>query len=109
MTLAVRSIIPTITFISPSAFRFPFSTFSQLDLQRQPRLDLPPSTSFQPSCRQSNRKHDGARSEEHTSELQSHLNLVCRLLLEKKKKNKTHSISSRQARDRQCMDNHTAR
>src|SRR5260370_24123221 len=28
-----------------------------------------------------------ARSEEHTSELQSHLNLVCRLLLEKKKKN----------------------
>src|SRR5260370_41154596 len=30
-----------------------------------------------------------ARSEEHTSELQSHLNLVCRLLLEKKKKKKT--------------------
>src|SRR5260370_18240782 len=30
----------------------------------------------------------GVRSEEHTSELQSHLNLVCRLLLEKKKKNK---------------------
>src|SRR5260370_41184821 len=28
-------------------------------------------------------QHD--RSEEHTSELQSHLNLVCRLLLEKKK------------------------
>src|SRR5260370_12569774 len=34
------------------------------------------------------------RSEEHTSELQSHLNLVCRLLLEKKKKKKktTHRI-----------------
>src|SRR5260370_5153620 len=28
---------------------------------------------------------DAGRSEEHTSELQSHLNLVCRLLLEKKK------------------------
>src|SRR5260370_25324508 len=28
---------------------------------------------------------EDARSEEHTSELQSHLNLVCRLLLEKKK------------------------
>src|SRR5690242_21285016 len=28
----------------------------------------------------------GRRSEEHTSELQSHVNLVCRLLLEKKKK-----------------------
>src|SRR5690242_20850507 len=27
----------------------------------------------------------GPRSEEHTSELQSHVNLVCRLLLEKKK------------------------
>src|SRR5688572_31163220 len=30
----------------------------------------------------------GVRSEEHTSELQSQSNLVCRLLLEKKKKNK---------------------
>src|SRR5260370_31614606 len=30
-------------------------------------------------------RSSGARSEEHTSELQSHLNLVCRLLLEKKK------------------------
>src|SRR2546422_5756004 len=29
---------------------------------------------------------DGVRSEEHTSELQSRLHLVCRLLLEKKKK-----------------------
>src|SRR5260370_28807752 len=29
--------------------------------------------------------HREVRSEEHTSELQSHLNLVCRLLLEKKK------------------------
>src|SRR5260370_19510779 len=29
------------------------------------------------------------RSEEHTSELQSHLNIVCRLLLEKKKKKKS--------------------
>src|SRR5690242_21494772 len=29
---------------------------------------------------------DAIRSEEHTSELQSHVNLVCRLLLEKKKK-----------------------
>src|SRR5690242_21604102 len=35
------------------------------------------------------RERRGERSEEHTSELQSHVNLVCRLLLEKKKnKNK---------------------
>src|SRR5260370_23088670 len=32
--------------------------------------------------------HTSCRSEEHTSELQSHLNLVCRLLLEKKKNRK---------------------
>src|SRR2546430_11123107 len=32
------------------------------------------------------------RSEEHTSELQSQSNLVCRLLLEKKKKHKTESV-----------------
>src|SRR5690242_21395763 len=32
------------------------------------------------------------RSEEHTSELQSHVNLVCRLLLEKKKKKKIKII-----------------
>src|SRR5437016_10024064 len=32
----------------------------------------------------------GWRSEEHTSELQSLTNLVCRLLLEKKKTNKEH-------------------
>src|SRR5437588_11768236 len=31
------------------------------------------------------------RSEEHTSELQSHSDLVCRLLLEKKKKHKRHT------------------
>src|SRR5260370_31202999 len=34
-----------------------------------------------------NGRSDRCRSEEHTSELQSHLNLVCRLLLEKKKRN----------------------
>src|SRR5690242_21166319 len=34
----------------------------------------------------------GKRSEEHTSELQSHVNLVCRLLLEKKKKKTSLAI-----------------
>src|SRR2546422_3690061 len=33
-----------------------------------------------------------ARSEEHTSELQSRLHLVCRLLLEKKKKKSIHNL-----------------
>src|SRR6202051_5249531 len=35
------------------------------------------------------------RSEEHTSELQSHEHLVCRLLLEKKKKNTTNRLCRR--------------
>src|SRR2546430_11354463 len=35
----------------------------------------------------------GVRSEEHTSELQSQSNLVCRLLLEKKKKHNCSSVS----------------
>src|SRR5690242_21578257 len=35
------------------------------------------------------------RSEEHTSELQSHVNLVCRLLLEKKKTKKQHQYTRR--------------
>src|SRR5260370_22288182 len=39
-----------------------------------------------------------ARSEEHTSELQSHLNLVCRLLLEKKKKTVTSECRHSQVR-----------
>src|SRR5947207_5928370 len=39
------------------------------------------------------RKHD--RSEEHTSELQSHSDLVCRLLLEKKKKKKKRTTINR--------------
>src|SRR5260370_9024242 len=40
------------------------------------------------------RVQDPRRSEEHTSELQSHLNLVCRLLLEKKKTYKEHLYKS---------------
>src|SRR5438477_7583065 len=41
------------------------------------------------------------RSEEHTSELQSHVNLVCRLLLEKKKIAATLRRSLRRAQTRQ--------
>src|SRR5256886_4005536 len=39
-----------------------------------------------PAARQSRQGGSHGRSEEHTSELQSQSNLVCRLLLEKKKK-----------------------
>src|SRR5438034_2327763 len=37
------------------------------------------------------RRLEGSRSEEHTSELQSHSDLVCRLLLEKKNRTRSHS------------------
>src|SRR5256885_6659776 len=50
-----------------------------------------------PSTRCSAASESGAnayRSEEHTSELQSPCNLVCRLLLEKKKKHNTHPVPS---------------
>src|SRR5260370_30271895 len=48
-------------------------------------------------------KFGRARSEEHTSELQSHLNLVCRLLLEKKKKT-IINYSSNRLRNAQLRD-----
>src|SRR2546422_7625224 len=46
-----------------------------------------PGTDQRPryGCRHRHRLRRGTRSEEHTSELQSRLHLVCRLLLEKKK------------------------
>src|SRR5690606_41607072 len=51
--------------------------------ERLRRAGKPPSWSPQPALR---RCRPAVRSEEHTSELQSRENLVCRLLLEKKKK-----------------------
>src|SRR5690242_20812868 len=44
-----------------------------------------------------------ARSEEHTSELQSHVNLVCRLLLEKKKEKKVIKTVQNGTRDSHCV------
>src|SRR5260370_9168101 len=65
-------------------------------IRRPPRSTLFPYTTLFRSDRAAGRSHGQPgrpvrrtgrpRSEEHTSELQSHLNLVCRLLLEKKKK-----------------------
>src|SRR5437588_5892479 len=48
------------------------------------------------SVRQAASKNSG-RSEEHTSELQSHSDLVCRLLLEKKKTRKKTTQRSRKS------------
>src|SRR5438094_6569341 len=46
-----------------------------------------------------------ARSEEHTSELQSPYDLVCRLLLEKKKKNQKKTEKSKTATERTRSEN----
>src|SRR5438477_5468509 len=43
------------------------------------------------------------RSEEHTSELQSHVNLVCRLLLEKKKK-KTKKLKKHKKQNKSTLN-----
>src|SRR5437588_9066066 len=62
----------------PRSTLFPYTTLFRSFLLGCPD-DRP-----QPQFRHSDRQ----RSEEHTSELQSHSDLVCRLLLEKKKKKK---------------------
>src|SRR5260221_4062684 len=63
----------------PRSTLFPYTT-----LFRSPGWTGPSSTT--PTARWRTRH----RSEEHTSELQSHSDLVCRLLLEKKKKQNRH-------------------
>src|SRR5260370_22317563 len=61
------------------------------DAARQPRLlcRRQELARLDPAALRIRSLQEVERSEEHTSELQSHLNLVCRLLLEKKK-NKPH-------------------
>src|SRR5260370_21732098 len=76
-------------------------------IRRPPRSTLFPYTtlfrsicaSYGPGARPPDtaaRRLRHGRSEEHTSELQSHLNLVCRLLLEKKKKGEITTSPSSQ-------------
>src|SRR5467141_2960434 len=72
----------------PRSTLFPYTTLFRslvpLPRRQQPRHVLPEPPPLRHMTEQ--------RSEEHTSELQSHLNLVCRLLLEKKKKYDTDII-----------------
>src|SRR5260370_28432725 len=93
----------------PRSTLFPYTTLFR-------SLRAPPS---EPRLRRPKRRWEKSsdpkhrtRSEEHTSELQSHLNLVCRLLLEKKKKKKPDTVISidnrtssycSSARDTQCV------
>src|SRR5260370_28472584 len=65
----------------PRSTLFPYTT-----LFRSTAWGSSSISSSRGSCRFAALPGCSFRSEEHTSELQSHLNLVCRLLLEKKKK-----------------------
>src|SRR2546430_17472380 len=96
----------TYIFLSMSMLIFAFLLFFFLMIRRPPRSTLFPYTTLFRSTRLrgreslrpppehlAHRSHRASicirlrhRSEEHTSELQSQSNLVCRLLLEKKKK-----------------------
>src|SRR5260370_32784118 len=70
----------------PRSTLFPYTTLFRSSGPTFPRVY---STNFGvviDGVRQPSAISPASRSEEHTSELQSHLNLVCRLLLEKKKK-----------------------
>src|SRR5688572_31557469 len=75
----------------PRSTLFPYTT-----LFRSP-ADAPVKERYLPSPFTLSQVESGRRSEEHTSELQSQSNLVCRLLLEKKKKkpqNTTREITA---------------
>src|SRR5207342_3812457 len=76
-----------------------FIFFFFLMIRRPPRSTLFPYTTLfrprrpgdtEPSPSPRRARPAAPRSEEHTSELQSRENLVCRLLLEKKKKKQQH-------------------
>src|SRR5688572_31390765 len=71
----------------PRSTLFPYTTLFRSMIgpfeERQPGVDLWRAIRFQ---RNPPRRAARDRSEEHTSELQSQSNLVCRLLLEKKKR-----------------------
>src|SRR5260370_31069103 len=72
----------------PRSTLFPYTTlFRSRNRARPGRRGGRPLSDYssKPPSSSSASSSSSSRSEEHTSELQSHLNLVCRLLLEKKK------------------------
>src|SRR5260370_18924802 len=88
----------------PRSTLFPYTTlFRSSATASIPRRFKPPASSYGGKAHE-NYSYDD-RSEEHTSELQSHLNLVCRLLLEKKKICQAAANNDRDApRDRQTSN-----
>src|SRR2546430_12893742 len=83
----------------PRSTLFPYTTLFRSLNDPTARRELDQTYSISETVSWNRGKHnwrfggDYRRSEEHTSELQSQSNLVCRLLLEKKKK-QTHYLST---------------
>src|SRR5436309_11667709 len=83
----------------PTSTLFPYTTLFRSEAHHHGAFDLVLQVlrvQHRPAIECSYCSHDAhlrrdRRSEEHTSELQSRENLVCRLLLEKKKEHKTTS------------------
>src|SRR2546427_9167746 len=73
----------------PRSTLFPYTTLFRSGMPSGPTLD------HRLGQHDDREDHPPLRSEEHTSELQSQSNLVCRLLLEKKKKEGTFNVTQR--------------
>src|SRR2546427_7447007 len=81
----------------PRSTLFPYTTLFRSGAVAQPARTAETMMTYF-ICRTSDRASSSRarrRSEEHTSELQSQSNLVCRLLLEKKKKKNAIYVSTR--------------
>src|SRR2546422_3243675 len=96
----------------PRSTLFPYTTLFRsreeaLDVvacpQGEPAQRAPPQRQGVAHAERPQRRH-AARSEEHTSELQSRLHLVCRLLLEKKKKKTFQRTRDRHSRNDAIYD-----
>src|SRR5215475_14972915 len=101
-----------VSFYHPLPFIFFFFFF--LMIRRPPRSTLFPYTTLFRSPPRPRRSRatwspspTGWRSEEHTSELQPREKLVCRLLLEKKKKNPTTTIHTKKKNQKHTPHNST--
>src|SRR2546426_4806432 len=87
----------------PRSTLFPYTTLFRSPFRTSAKSATKGWISPPPTTAPSGPTRSGARSEEHTSELQSPCNLVCRLLLEKKKNNMRggmiHGIQARRITD----------
>src|SRR5438093_9402569 len=106
MCLSVRFFFFLMIRPPPKSTLFPYTTLFRSGAARRGHPELgvaeyrQPAAAQAPAGQQAHRRGADARvrSEEHTSELQSLTNLVCRLLLEKKKKKSTKSNRETQSR-----------